>query len=146
MIYTCKLFKAIQSYWTSLKNNVFNNARDALCGLFPLVILPFCSLIPTIKINCATFWDYTFPIISICIAGLCDAINRMETKEPRSIILWVRIILDLLSLVLSAVFLYSDKCTRIFPPLILAISGILLIREIFQRIETAIQLSEWYPN
>ena len=50
-------------------------------GIVPLVLLPAGSLLPTLLVAEADFWNYTFPISCISIAGIYDAYGRMEASN-----------------------------------------------------------------
>lgn len=104
------------------------------------------SLLSVLIADCSTLWEYTFPIFSISIAGIYDAYGRMEKNAPKNIKLGIRIFLNFLAMILSAVLVNSSQRVRWIPPAILVLCGVLLLREIWQRVVTSIQMSEWYPN
>lgn len=143
---TQKTIQAAVTYWTDLKTNIFKNYLDALFGIIPLVVLPAGSLIPTLLITEVDFWNYTFPIFCISIAGIYDAYGRMEKQQPKNVKLGIRIALNGIALLLSAILLNYGECMRQIPGIILTICGLMLLREIWQRIVTSIQMSEWYPG
>lgn len=143
---TQKTIQAAVTYWTDLKTNIFKNYLDALFGIIPLVILPAGSLLPALLITEVNFWNYTFPISCISIAGIYDAYGRMEKQQPKNVKLGIRMALNGIALLLSAILLYSGECVRWIPGVFLTISGIMLLIEIWQRIVTSIQMSEWYPG
>ena len=129
-----------------MKTNIFRNYIDALFGVIPLVILPAASLFPTLFITEVDFWNYTFPIFCISMAGIYDAYGRMEQKQPKNIKLGIRIALNSIALLLSCILLNCGKNVRLIPSVLLIICGATLIREIVQRVVTSIQMSEWYPG
>lgn len=138
--------QTVSAYWTDLKTNIFRNYIDALFGIIPLVLLPAISLFPTMLIADATVWNYTFPISCIGIAGIYDAYGRMENHRPKNIKLGIRIALNSIAFLSSVILLNCNNYVRLIPGSILTICGILLLREIWQRVTTSIQMSEWYPG
>ncbi len=129
-----------------MRTNIFKNYLDALFGIIPLVFLPAGSLFPTLFVTEVNFWNYTFPIFCISIAGIYDAYGRMEKQHPKNVKLGVRMALNGISLLLAAILLNSRGCVRWIPGVILTFCGVMLLREIWQRITTSIQMSEWYPG
>ena len=87
---------------------------------------------------------YSFPLISIGVSGLCDAVARLEYKAQKNPKLVVRIVVNFISVLLAGVMGGQDKIfPRLIPALMLAISGLLLLREIKANIITSIMLSKW---
>lgn len=115
-------------------------------GIVPLVLLPAGSLLPTLLVAEADFWNYTFPISCISIAGIYDAYGRMEANRPKNIKLGIRMALNSLAVFLSAILLQHGRVGRLTPGVVLTLCGALLLREIWQRVITSIQMSEWYPG
>lgn len=142
---TKKILQTAATYWTDLKTNIFKNYLDALFGIAPLVILPAGSLLPTLLLTKVDFWNYTFPIFCISIAGIYDAYGRMEKHQPKNIKLGIRMALNGIALLLSAILLNYGEGVRWIPSVVLTICGVMLLREIWQRIMTSIQMSEWFP-
>lgn len=90
------------------------------------------------------FWIYAFPIISICVAGLCDALARIEVGAARNAKLVVRAIANILGIILAcAMHAQAGFWLRILPVVPSLICGILLIGEIYNTLYTAIMLSRW---
>ena len=54
--------QAVVLYWMDRNSNIFRNYLDAMFGIVPLVLLPAGSLLPTLLVAEADFWNYTFPI------------------------------------------------------------------------------------
>lgn len=140
------MIQTFAAYWKDLKTNIFRNYLDALFGIVPLVLLPVGSLLPVLLEVQADFWNYTFPVLCISIAGMYDAYGRMEKEAPKNVKLGIRIALDGIALLLSAILLNSDRYMRWIPGFILSICGVMLLREIFQRVATSAQMSEWFPG
>lgn len=141
---TCRFPRC--SIWTDLETNVFKNYLDALFGIAPLVILPAWSLFPTLLLTEVNFWNYTFPIFCISIAGIYDAYGRMEKHQSKNIKLGIRMTLNGIALIFSAILLNCNNRARWIPGIVLTICGVMLLREIWQRIATSIQMCEWYPG
>lgn len=70
----------------------------------------------------------------------------MEYKSPKNIKLGLRMGFDFIALVLSALLLPCDRGVRVIPGAFLLICGLMLAREMCQRIATSLQMSEWFPN
>lgn len=136
---TQKIIQAAITYWVDLKSNIFKNYVDALFSIIPLVILPAGSLFPTLFVTEVDFWNYIFPIFCISIAGTYDAYGRMEKEKSKNLKLGIRVALNSIVLLLLAILLNYGKGVRWIPSVILTICGIMLLREIWQRIVTSIQ-------
>lgn len=143
---TRKILGAVYSYWTALENNIFKNYFDALFGFIPLVLLPAASLLPALRISEADLWNYTFPIASISIAGIYDAYGRWEEHKSRNLKLGIRIALNCMALLLSAILVQLNCSTfvRCIPGFLLTACGLALLGEIWMRVRTSIEMSEWY--
>jgi len=139
---------ACLSYWGARDNNIFNSYIDALLGFIPLIVFPVLSLVMVIRVAQPTTWNYTFPIISICVAGMYDAYGRYKRGAPRNVKLGIRTGVDFFALVLSAILMNEIWYIRLIPTALLALCGIALIFEVFLRVNAAIQMSDWYrdPN
>ena len=117
-----------------------------------LVALPLCSLISMFYTDSfsvalgqkGAFWIYAFPIISICVAGLCDALARIEVGAAKNAKLVVRIVANMFGIILACA-MRTEKgfYLRLLPVIPSLICGILLIREIYNTLYTAIMLSRW---
>lgn len=147
-MHTQKMLEAISAYWKALENNIFKNYFDAIFGLIPLVLLPAASLLPALLAGEADLWNYTFPICCISIAGIYDAYGRWEEHQSRNVKLGIRIALNCLALLLSAILVPFNCGTlvRCIPGALLAFCGVMLIGEIYQRVKTSIQMSKYYPG
>lgn len=101
-----------------------------------------------LKVTEPTKWNYTFPILSICVAGIYDAYGRYKQGASRNVKLGIRAGVDFLSLILSAVLVNEIWYIRLIPTGLLALCGIALIFEVVIRVLTTIQMSDWYrdPN
>lgn len=143
---TKKIIQAAVTYWSDLRTNIFRNYIDALFGLIPLVIIPATSLLPALLISDSNIWNYTFPISCIGIAGMYDAYGRMENHRPKNIKLGIRMSLNCIAFLLSVILSNCNRYVRLIPGGILTMCGIFLLREIWQRVTTSIQMSEWYPD
>jgi len=143
---TKRTVQAIATYWSDLQTNIFRNYCDALFGIIPLVLLPASSLAPALAVAEADFWNYTFPISCISTAGIYDAYGRLESHKPKNLKLGFRMALNFTALLLSALLVDHGKYVRMIPGAILTLCGIFLLGEIWQRVVTSIQMSEWYPG
>lgn len=143
---TREVIKTVFAYWKDLKSNIFRNCPDAVFGILPLLLLPAASLFPAVMAAQVGFWNYTFPIFCISIAGIYDAYGRIEDHNPKNIKLGIRIALNSAALFLSAVFMNYGPCVRWIPGALLTLSGALLLGEICLRVSTAFRMSEWYPR
>lgn len=140
------LIRTIRNYWNAESSNVFKNYQDALFGLVVLVILPATTIYFTIQYDkMITFWNYTFPFVSIALAGLYDIYGRYAKSSDKNPKLVVRLILNCLSIFFAALSVGLNNCVLSFiAPALLTMSGCVLLREICVRVIKAIQLSKWY--
>lgn len=115
-----------------------------MLGVVPLVILPVISLISVFSVDKPTFWNYTFPIISICVAGAYDTYGRFGVNEPKNIKLGFRLFVDVFVSILAASLYLENTFLRAIPITILVICSLFFIYEIYLRIKFAIMSSEWY--
>lgn len=141
----------ILRYWKAPENNIFRDYADALYGFVTLIILPLLSLAAIWRTNGFTqetgtsgFWSYSYPIMAIGIAGLFDAVARIESKSSKNIKLAVRIVLNSVAIVCAAAF-HSCQQVRLkfFPVIILLLCGVVLLREMWDSVTFAICLSKW---
>lgn len=134
----------IKKYWSSSETNIFKNYIDALCGSVVLIILPALSLVSAVMAY-PTISSYTFPIVSVALAGAYDTYGRYEPKSPKNVKLGIRVVLDFVSIFLSALFVRSECLwVRLIAPIFLILAGITILVEVWQRVKTAIELSPWY--
>lgn len=139
-----KLSKTISNYWKSSNTNIFNNYIDAIFGAVVLVILPAISLGTTFLVTEASWSNYTFPILAICLSGAYDSLGRYSNSSPAKAKLICRWIVEGIALFLAAFFTNSNVWyLLIIPPTILLICGLFILREVFSRINDAIVLSPW---
>ena len=76
-------------YFYNEEYYIFRNCIDALLGLFILVIIPIISVILALNIDeDVNFFNFYFPIISICLAEIYDAYGRKDgnTKKVQYLI------------------------------------------------------------
>lgn len=90
------------------------------------------------------FWAYSFPLMSIAISGIFDAIARIESKSPKNPKLAIRIVVDSIAVLLTALIGgHGDIFSRLIPAIMLGIAGLSLIYEIIMNVVTAIKVSKW---
>lgn len=138
------------------ESNIFRDYKDALFGFAVLVVLPLLSLFSVWKTRGfvynadgigLAFWSYSFPLISISISGLFDAITRIEPNAKRNPKLVVRIVFNSIAALLSGVMCGSTTAVlRLVPAALLSVNGLLLLREIGANVTLSIRLSEWGAN
>lgn len=93
-----KLVTVVKRYWIAEETNIFKNYRDAIMGLVSLIIIPLFSICLVFAIEEYTFWNYSFPLISISWAGVYDCFGRFETKSPKNPKLVVRMVFNGISI------------------------------------------------
>ena len=59
------LLKIIRNYYSSENTNIFRNYKDALAGAVVMIGLPIVSVFMAVCVEEYTFWNYTFPLLSI---------------------------------------------------------------------------------
>ena len=139
------LIRLIVNYWNAEETNLFKNYKDALAGLIALVFVPAFSVLLVIFTSNYTFWNYTFPLLSISLAGLYDTYGRYEFQSPRNQKLAARTIIHAIAIFCSALSLGMDsKWMFYIAPTLLCLCGLLLIREIYIRVKKAILISPWF--
>lgn len=92
------LKRVIRNYWLAEETNIFRNYRDALAGFVALVIIPAVSIFFVLFTDGYTFWSYTFPFISISLAGAYDTYGRYNGHSPQNAKLVIRLIFDFLAI------------------------------------------------
>ena len=102
------------------------------------------SIVSTFCVETPDFWSYTFPIISICIAGMYDSYSRYKPKQKKNIKLGIRVFIDSCVIVASAVVQQSSSKVRLIPVAILLFCGLFFAYESFLRVKTQIESSSWY--
>lgn len=140
------LARVVKAYWFSNETNIFKNHIDALYGLGVLVLIPLLSIILTIRIDSSSFWNYSFPLISISLAEIYDVYGRYEYKSSKNTKLFVRIALNCVSIAFSLGCRGCSGVILFFSPVCLCLNGLLLVVEICNRVNYAIKLSKWYVH
>lgn len=131
-------------YFCNEEYYIFRNCTDALFGLLVLVIIPIASVILALTIDEAVnFFNFYFPIISICLAEIYDAYGRKDGNTKKEIILNIRIIFAGVSLSSLILVFLLNKYYWI-PSLILVLNALLIIFEILIRIKYNVQSSIWF--
>ena len=139
--------KISKLYDESKNYNIFRNYIDASLAVPVLFIVPLISIFVVIFSNSNGFIKYGFPLLSICFAGIYDAYGRYELDSPKNIKLSIRVVADILTIILVLLFeSLESSYLLIIPPLCLIISGFIIVREIANRIITAVCLSKWYSR
>lgn len=148
------LFITIINYWWDEETNIFSNYKDAIAGIVPLIVIPCLSVLFTIHTEIFTFWDYTFPLISISVAGMYDSFGRYEYQSVKNPKLVFRTVLNILVMLMSSYcaspfIKLSGRCVgeqrwiAYIAPFLLLLSGIFLINETFCRIYNGVLISRW---
>jgi len=136
--------QTIKKYWFDEQTNVFNNYIDAIFGLIVLVCFPALTVLPVAILESVDWFNYVFPIISVSCAGMYDAYGRYTAKSPRNLKLGMRVSIDVLAIVLAALFCgVNSRILWAIPPVMLFVCGIGLVVEALERIKVAIEISEW---
>lgn len=138
------LLKKLKSDWFSEESNIFKNYRDALAGFVVLIIIPAMSICLVLNTESTSFWNYTFPLVSISLAGAYDTYGRYSGKSPKNVKLVFRAVINFVAIIFAVVAV--DKNSRTFSfiaPCLLFLCGLFLIREIYNRLRTAFQINSW---
>lgn len=123
---------------------IFRNYKDALAGAVVLVFMPAFSICMAACVKDYTFWNYTFPLLSISLAGLYDTYGRYEGEAPKNLKLGVRVLFNSVSIFFSALSIGVENAILPYiSPILLFICGLFLVFEIFNRIRKAILISRW---
>lgn len=139
-----KLILLFKNYWLAEETNIFKSYTDALCGLIILIVIPGLSVCFAIQTEHCTFWNYTFPFLSISLSGLYDTYGRYHGESARTPKLLIRMIFHFLSIFFSALCAGTDsQLLPLIPPLLLCVCGLLLLFEIYHRIKRAVLVSPW---
>ena len=99
------MIKIVKNYWNFEDTNIFKNYVDALARLVVLVIVPALLIVFAFCVEKHTFWNYTFPLLSISLAGLYDTYGLYEVKSPKSLKLALRAIFHVTAIFLAALFI-----------------------------------------
>ena len=97
-----KLVTVVKRYWIAEETNIFKNYRDAIMGLVSLIIIPLFFICLVFAVEEYTFWNYSFPLISISWAGVYDCFGRFETKSPKNPKLVVRMVFNGIAIFFSS--------------------------------------------
>lgn len=138
------LIRVIRNYWLAEETNIFRNYRDALAGFVALVMIPAVSVFFVLFIDDYTFWSYSFPLISISLAGAYDTYGRYNGHSPKNVKLVVRLIFDFLAIFFAALSVGNNN--MILPyvaPTLLFVCGLFLTFEIYNRVKRAVLISQW---
>ncbi len=139
-----KLIQVIKNYWLSEETNIFKNYKDALAGFIVLVVTPGFSLLFVLCTDSYTFWSYTFPFISISLAGAYDTYGRYDGTSPKNAKLVVRLIFDFLAIFFAALSVgINNMVLPYVAPTLLFICGLFLTLEIYNRVKIAVMISRW---
>lgn len=138
------LKRVISNYWLAEETNIFRNYRDALAGFVALVMIPAVSVFFVLFTDNYTFWSYSFPLISISLAGAYDTYGRYNGRSPKNAKLVVRLIFDFLAIFFAALSVGNNN--MILPyiaPILLFVCGLFLTFEIYNRVKRAVLISLW---
>lgn len=138
------LTRVVGNYWLAEETNIFRNYRDALAGFIALVIIPAVSILFVLFTNNYTFWSYTFPFISISLAGAYDTYGRYNGHSPQNAKLVIRLIFDFLAVFFATLSIGNNNLILPYvAPILLFICGLLLTFEIYNRVKWAVLISPW---
>lgn len=138
------ILKKLKSDWFSEESNIFRNYGDALAGFVVLVIIPAMSIGLVISTASISFWNYTFPLVSISLAGVYDTYGRYSGKSPKNVKLVFRAVFNSVAIIFAVIATDMDNRKLSFiAPCLLFLCGLLLIREIRNRLKTAFQINPW---
>ena len=141
---TLNLKETIKKYWVDEESNIYKNYVDAILGMIALLVLPGVSLFTVVYVSDSNWANYTFPLLSICFAGLYDTYGRYEFHSAKNIKLAIRAVVDILALFLACLFTGSDSVwLLILPTAVLLLCGLGIGIEAFMRVKTAIEISKW---
>lgn len=141
---TLKLKDTIKKYWIDAETNIFKNYFDAVFGAIALIVIPGVSLVTVMFVTETNWANYTFPLLSICFAGLYDTYGRYEAHSAKNFKLGMRAIIDVFAFILTCLFVGSDsKILLALPIILLLMSGLGLGTEVVIRVKTAIEISKW---
>lgn len=132
----------IYLYFCDEKYYIFKNCLDAWLGLLVLIVIPSISIILAFN-QSINFFNFYFPIISICLAEIYDAYGRKDGNDKKGTILNIRIVLALFSLMNLILVFFIEKYYWL-PSLILILNALLIVVEIFLRIKLNIKTNKYY--
>ena len=138
------LKRVIKNYWLAEETNIFRNYRDALGGFVVLVMIPAVSVLFVLFIDDYTFWSYSFPLISISLAGAYDTYGRYNGHSPKNAKLVVRLIFDFLAIFFATLSVGNNNIILPYvSPTLLFVCGLFLTFEIYNRVKMAVSISPW---
>lgn len=138
-----RFWKTVCNYWFDENTNVFHNYIDAILGMIVLVVFPAISIVNVFLSSAVGFSDYFFPIFSIAFAGMYDAYGRWSNEKGRGKLV-LRLAVDSLAIVTSALLMHvENKIVWALPPFFLFLVGVTLCVEVYNRVKTALEISEW---
>ncbi len=138
------LKRVIRNYWLAEETNIFRNYRDALAGFVALVIIPAVSIFFVLFTDGYTFWSYTFPFISISLAGAYDTYGRYNGHSPQNAKLVIRLIFDFLAIFFATLSVGNNNTILSYvAPILLFVCGLFLTFEIYNRVKRAVLISPW---
>lgn len=127
-----------------IESNIFKNYIDALFGVVVLLVFPVVSMISVVCfMQTIGFFEYCFPIISICCAGAYDTYGRCNSEncKRKNQKLLFRIMFDTMAFILALIAtFFSNVIVARVSSVILIIPGILILKEVWVRVYTAIQI------
>ena len=141
--------KRIQQYiwhkFLSEESFIFKNGYDTLLGSIVLIVLPGISLFSTLfyvgESTEVSFLNYSFPLLSISLAGVYDAYGRLKQDSVSNMKLYIRIIIDIVAFSSTVFVDYFDKINMIWlSPIVLLVCSLILISEIIVRIRICFKL------
>ena len=136
--------ETILRYWTDSKTNIFKNYFDAVFGTIGLIIIPAISFFTILVIDEKSWANYTFPLFSICFAGLYDTYGRYEPDSPKNVKLAIRAIIDMVAFIVTCVLTNVNLIwLSLVPSMLLLLCGLGLSIEAYTQVKYAIEISEW---
>lgn len=142
LIIMARLLRRLLDYWTSTKSNIFKNYIDAIFGAIVLLVVPACALVTVFFVTDATWANYTFPLLTICVSGAYDTFGRYSPTSPAKAKLICRWVMEGIVVFFAALFTNCDTRWPLFiAPALLLICGLLVLREVYERISTAIAIN-----
>lgn len=147
---TMQALKRYIALWNNQETYIFNSCLDAIWGMVVMVILPAMSLYYVVSSNDIVWSSYGFPIFSLSAAALYDCYARYSSEQEagnnvkikRSKLI-IRGLLHILTLLLSLLICGNQALERVrwCPFVFLTFSAIILLREVWWRIQSALLFS-----
>lgn len=137
------IFKIVVAYYKDSSTIIYRNWIDALTSTITFILLPFLSIFLILSSDNHSFWQYSFPLLSIALTGICDSVSRYD-GERKTIVpkVTARIVFDALALILAC-SISKTTISWLFwiPPVILILSGMFLLYDAWKQIHTTILIS-----